>query len=66
MYGIVLELEIYQTIVNNAFLLLLSSELHSLTTDSGFVLHGTRQQGVPAILKELVLPDDSIACHPVS
>uniref|UniRef100_A0A183JE93 Serine protease n=1 Tax=Schistosoma curassoni TaxID=6186 RepID=A0A183JE93_9TREM len=25
--------------------------------DSGFVLLGTRQQGVPVILRELVLPD---------
>ncbi|VDP04712.1 unnamed protein product [Schistosoma margrebowiei] len=27
------------------------------TLDSGFVLLGTRQQGVPEILRELVLPD---------
>ncbi|VDP54925.1 unnamed protein product [Schistosoma curassoni] len=26
------------------------------TLDPGFVLHGTRQQGVPVILRELVLP----------
>ncbi|VDO71259.1 unnamed protein product [Schistosoma margrebowiei] len=26
------------------------------TLDLGFVLHGTRQQGVPVILRELVLP----------
>ncbi|VDP41940.1 unnamed protein product [Schistosoma margrebowiei] len=26
------------------------------TLDSGFVLFGTRQQGVPVILRELVLP----------
>ncbi|VDP25406.1 unnamed protein product [Schistosoma margrebowiei] len=27
------------------------------TLDSGFVLHGTRHQGVPVILRELVLID---------
>ncbi|VDP25747.1 unnamed protein product [Schistosoma curassoni] len=27
------------------------------TVDPGFVLLGTRQQGVPVILRELVLPD---------
>ncbi|VDP77070.1 unnamed protein product [Schistosoma mattheei] len=27
------------------------------TLDPGFVLFGTRQQGVPLILRELVLPD---------
>ncbi|VDP26443.1 unnamed protein product [Schistosoma curassoni] len=27
------------------------------TLDPGFVLFGTRQQGVPVILRELVLPD---------
>ncbi|VDP35028.1 unnamed protein product [Schistosoma margrebowiei] len=27
------------------------------TLDPGFVLLGTRQQGVPVILRELVLPD---------
>ncbi|VDP32293.1 unnamed protein product [Schistosoma curassoni] len=27
------------------------------TLDPGFMLLGTRQQGVPAILRELVLPD---------
>ncbi|VDP35832.1 unnamed protein product [Schistosoma curassoni] len=27
------------------------------TLDPGFVLHGTRQQGVPVMLRELVLPD---------
>ncbi|VDP78427.1 unnamed protein product [Schistosoma mattheei] len=27
------------------------------TLPSGFVLFGTRQQGVPVILRELVLPD---------
>ncbi|VDO88292.1 unnamed protein product [Schistosoma margrebowiei] len=27
------------------------------TLDPGFVLLGTRQQGVPAILRELLLPD---------
>ncbi|VDP09661.1 unnamed protein product [Schistosoma margrebowiei] len=27
------------------------------TLDSGFVLLGTRQQSVPVILRELVLPD---------
>ncbi|VDO48609.1 unnamed protein product [Schistosoma margrebowiei] len=27
------------------------------TLDPGFMLLGTRQQGVPVILKELVLPD---------
>ncbi|VDP48054.1 unnamed protein product [Schistosoma curassoni] len=27
------------------------------TLDKGFVLFGTRQQGVPVILRELVLPD---------
>ncbi|VDP22657.1 unnamed protein product [Schistosoma margrebowiei] len=26
------------------------------TLQPGFVLHGTRQQGVPVILRELVLP----------
>ncbi|VDP54587.1 unnamed protein product [Schistosoma curassoni] len=26
------------------------------TLEPGFVLHGTRQQGVPVILRELVLP----------
>ncbi|VDO95267.1 unnamed protein product [Schistosoma margrebowiei] len=26
------------------------------TLDPGFVLFGTRQQGVPAVLRELVLP----------
>ncbi|VDO92624.1 unnamed protein product [Schistosoma margrebowiei] len=31
--------------------------------DLGFVLLGTHQQGVPAILRELVLPD---GLHPVS
>ncbi|VDO96936.1 unnamed protein product [Schistosoma margrebowiei] len=31
------------------------------TLDPGFVLLGTRQQGVPLILRELVLP-----CHPAS
>ncbi|VDP66410.1 unnamed protein product [Schistosoma mattheei] len=29
------------------------------TLDPGFVLLGTSQQGVPVILKELVLPDGS-------
>ncbi|VDP69689.1 unnamed protein product [Schistosoma curassoni] len=33
------------------------------TLDPEFVLLGTRQQGVPAILRELVLPD---GFHPVS
>ncbi|VDP19552.1 unnamed protein product [Schistosoma margrebowiei] len=33
------------------------------TLDPGFVLLGTRQQGVPVILKELA---DSISCHPAS
>ncbi|VDP70734.1 unnamed protein product [Schistosoma curassoni] len=28
------------------------------TLDPGFVLHGTRQRGVPVILSELVLPDE--------
>ncbi|VDO69948.1 unnamed protein product [Schistosoma margrebowiei] len=28
------------------------------TLDPGFVLLGTRQQGVPVILRELVLPDE--------
>ncbi|VDO49511.1 unnamed protein product [Schistosoma margrebowiei] len=28
------------------------------TLDSGFVLLGTRQQGVPVILRELLLPDE--------
>ncbi|VDP85202.1 unnamed protein product [Schistosoma mattheei] len=28
------------------------------TLDPGFVLLGTRQQGVPIILRELVLPDE--------
>ncbi|VDO88130.1 unnamed protein product [Schistosoma margrebowiei] len=32
-----------------------SSQLETL--DQGFVLFGTRQQGVPVILRELVLPD---------
>ncbi|VDP63551.1 unnamed protein product [Schistosoma curassoni] len=32
-----------------------SSRLETL--DPGFVLYGTRQQGVPAILRESVLPD---------
>ncbi|VDO92185.1 unnamed protein product [Schistosoma curassoni] len=27
------------------------------TLDSGFLLFGTRQQGVPVILRDLVLPD---------
>ncbi|VDO86999.1 unnamed protein product [Schistosoma mattheei] len=36
------------------------------TLDPGFVLLGTRQQGVPVILRELVLPVDSISCHPAS
>ncbi|VDO89038.1 unnamed protein product [Schistosoma margrebowiei] len=27
------------------------------TLNLGFVLHGTHQQGVPVILRELVLPD---------
>ncbi|VDP61306.1 unnamed protein product [Schistosoma curassoni] len=31
------------------------------TLNPGFVLFGTRQQGVPVILMELVLP-----CHPAS
>uniref|UniRef100_A0A183KSI3 Uncharacterized protein n=2 Tax=Schistosoma curassoni TaxID=6186 RepID=A0A183KSI3_9TREM len=33
------------------------------TLDSGFVLLGTRQQGVPVISRELA---DSISCHPAS
>ncbi|VDP15521.1 unnamed protein product [Schistosoma margrebowiei] len=33
------------------------------TTDLDFVLHGTRQQGVPVILRKLVLND---GFHPVS
>ncbi|VDP18900.1 unnamed protein product [Schistosoma margrebowiei] len=33
------------------------------TLDPGFVLLGTHQQGVPVILKELVLPD---GLYPVS
>ncbi|VDP50088.1 unnamed protein product [Schistosoma curassoni] len=34
-----------------------------VTLDPGFVLLGTRQQGVPVILRELVLPDgfDSVS-----
>ncbi|VDP29972.1 unnamed protein product [Schistosoma margrebowiei] len=37
------------------------------TLDLGFVLLGTRQQGVPVILKELVDSlIDSIPCHPAS
>ncbi|VDP25417.1 unnamed protein product [Schistosoma mattheei] len=34
------------------------------TLDLGFVLLGTRQQGVPVILRELMLPDelDPISC----
>ncbi|VDO74897.1 unnamed protein product [Schistosoma margrebowiei] len=39
------------------------------TLDPGFVLFGTRQQGVPVILKELVLPGgldkQDIDHHPV-
>ncbi|VDO69323.1 unnamed protein product [Schistosoma margrebowiei] len=31
---------------------------HQETLDPGFVLVGTRQQGVPVILKELVLPGE--------
>ncbi|VDP19767.1 unnamed protein product [Schistosoma margrebowiei] len=30
------------------------------TLDPGFVLLGTRQQRVPVILRELVLPDDPV------
>ncbi|VDP50366.1 unnamed protein product [Schistosoma mattheei] len=33
------------------------------TLDPGFVLFGTRQQGVSVILRELA---DSITCHPAS
>ncbi|VDO88699.1 unnamed protein product [Schistosoma mattheei] len=33
------------------------------TLDLGFVLIGTRQQGVPVIMRELILPD---GFHPVS
>ncbi|VDO94018.1 unnamed protein product [Schistosoma curassoni] len=33
------------------------------TLDPGFVLPGTRQQGVPVILRELLLLADSIPCH---
>ncbi|VDP34658.1 unnamed protein product [Schistosoma mattheei] len=36
------------------------------TLDPGFVLHGTRQQGVPVILRELVLPVDSISSQPIT
>ncbi|VDP29380.1 unnamed protein product [Schistosoma curassoni] len=36
------------------------------TLDPGFMLLGTRQQGAPVILKEMVLPADSISCHPAS
>ncbi|VDP40431.1 unnamed protein product [Schistosoma mattheei] len=32
--------------------------------DSGFILLGTRKQGVPAILRELVLPDGSDPVSP--
>ncbi|VDO74256.1 unnamed protein product [Schistosoma mattheei] len=36
------------------------------TLDSGFVLLGTRQQGVPVILRELVLPGGFDPHHPAS
>ncbi|VDO87811.1 unnamed protein product [Schistosoma margrebowiei] len=36
------------------------------TLDPGFVLFGTRHQDVPVILREMVLPYDSIPCHPAS
>ncbi|VDO66883.1 unnamed protein product [Schistosoma margrebowiei] len=35
------------------------------TLDPGFVLFGTRQQGVPVILRELVLPGGFDLDHPV-
>ncbi|VDP64008.1 unnamed protein product [Schistosoma mattheei] len=34
------------------------------TLDLGFVLFGIRQQGVPVILRELVLPDGSDSVSP--
>ncbi|VDO88667.1 unnamed protein product [Schistosoma curassoni] len=34
-----------------------ASDDYDETLDPGFVLLGTRQQGVPVILRELVLPD---------
>ncbi|VDP61285.1 unnamed protein product [Schistosoma curassoni] len=34
------------------------------TLDPGFVLLGTRQQGVPVFLRELVLPDGSDPASP--
>ncbi|VDO89442.1 unnamed protein product [Schistosoma margrebowiei] len=36
------------------------------TLDPGFVLLGTRQQGVPVILRKPVLLVNSIPCHPAS
>ncbi|VDP57155.1 unnamed protein product [Schistosoma mattheei] len=36
------------------------------TLDPDFVLLGTRQQGVPEILRELVSLTGSIPCHPAS
>ncbi|VDP48005.1 unnamed protein product [Schistosoma mattheei] len=36
------------------------------TLDPGFMLLGTRQQGVPVILRELVLPDEFDPLSPSS